>query len=233
MGEKMDGGVEFARMFLLDLSKASNRIFRYMSFPSTEVNWKWPVVAGVDPAGTADEATNKKGKNDAFAMAWVAKLPGGGAVVLGGVHDRCTQAEAERHLLAAQSQLPNYMGAIVEGDGQGEQFYQVLYRNPGIILIAMKKTGGRRKSDRLEKEMQPWLAIGRVRISDAETPFLNALRHELNTYPNNKNDDCMDAVYWALRGMPDVLQMPQEEEELPRTRREKKKQNPLIELGRA
>lgn len=230
-GEKMDGGIEFARMFLLDLSKASNRVFTYMNYPSTEINWNWPVVGGVDPAGTADEAINKSGRNDAFAMAWVAKLPGGGAVVIGGVQDRCTQAEAERHILTAQSQIPNYLGAVVEGDGQGEQFYQVLYRNPGILLMAMKKTGGRRKSSRLERELQPWLAIGRVRISDAETPFLNALRHELNTYPNNKHDDCMDAVYWALRGMPDVLQMPSPEEELPAPRRRKKKKNPLVGFG--
>ena len=232
-GQKMDGGVQFARMFLLDTNAASNRVFTYMSYPSTEIDWRWPMVGGVDYAGTADVAINKSGRNDAFAMAYVAKLPGGGAVVVDGVHDRCTQAQAEIHVKSADNIIPNYLGAIVEGDGKGEDFYQVLYRNPGIKLIAMKKTRGRGKASRLERELQPWLAIGRVRISDAETPFLNALRHELNTYPNNTHDDCMDAVYWALRGMPDVLQMPSYEDELPSIRRREKKENPLLALGRA
>ena len=56
---------------------------------------------------------------------------------------------------------------------------------------------------------------GTVRISDAETPFLNELRHELDTYPDCENDDALDALYWSLRGMPDVLVMREDEEELP------------------
>ncbi|RLC79779.1 MAG: hypothetical protein DRJ03_22860 [Chloroflexi bacterium] len=233
MGGKKDGGIEFARMYLLDLTAASNRVFSYMPYPSTEIDWKWPMVGGVDYAGTADEYTNKNGNNDYFALAYTAKLPGGGAVVVDGVRARCTQGEAEEHVMSIQGMLPNYSGAVVEGDGKGEDFYQVLYRRPGIKLLPMGKTRGKGKSARLEKEMGPWLRMGRVRISDAETPFLNALRHELNSYPNNKNDDCMDAVYWSLRGMPDMLVIQPDPNELPRTnKRAEPKVNPLVELGR-
>jgi hypothetical protein len=81
------------------------------------------------------------------------------------------------------------------------------------------KTGGKGKAERLVRQMGPWLRSGRVRISDAETKFLTHLRHFLNVYPNvSEHDpgyDAADAVYWALRGMPDVLVMPAEEEELP------------------
>ncbi len=63
--------------------------------------------------------------------------------------------------------------------------------------------------------MQPWLESGQVRISDAETPFLTELRKELDTYPNCKMKDALDALYYALMGIQEVLSQPINEEELP------------------
>jgi phage terminase large subunit-like protein len=120
----------------------------------------------------------------------------------------------------------------VEGDGKGEEFIQVIQRNPGLKIMPLK-TGGRGKDIRLVRQMGPWLENGTVRVSDAETPFLQELRRELDNYPLVDHDDALDAVYWALRGIPDVLSL-REEEELPETvsRRHKKQVNPFISLGR-
>ena len=92
----------------------------------------------------------------------------------------------------------------------GEQFIPVLRRNPGIRIDA-RKTKGMRKADRLVLGLGPWLANGRVMISDADTPFLNALRRFLSLYPavtrNDPGWDAADAVYWALHAFPEALTM--------------------------
>lgn len=66
-------------------------------------------------------------------------------------------------------------------------------------------------------------------------PFLNELRNELDTYPMCAHDDAMDAVYWALMGMPDVLVVPRLEEEglLNEAVRREKKESPWKALAAA
>ena len=230
---RISGSREFARMYMLDLSFAKNRVFRFMTYPSSEIRFNLPLVGGVDFAGTMDEYTNKAGRNDYFAMAYTAKLPGGGAVVVDGVLEHCTQAEGEIYVKRAQEIFPMWIQSVVEGDGSGEGFIQTLKRNPGLRIVPMK-TKGRGKGRRLEGEMAPWLENGTVRISDAETPFLNELRHELDTYPDCENDDALDALYWSLRAMPDVLVLREDEEELPAPGAHKRKRqvSPFVGFGR-
>ena len=211
---RLAGSVEFARMFLLDLSAAQDNRFKYIDYPAHLIDARWPIVAGVDYAGTMSEAKNKLGKNDYFAIAYVAKNPIGGAVVVDGVLEHCTQSEAEGFVKRGQGIYPNYLTAVIEGDGKGEEFIQVVRRNPGMKITPMK-TGGKGKDARLLRQMGPWLESGMVKISDANTPFLNELRKELQKYKMTPHDDALDAVYWALRGMPDVLVVPPDEMELP------------------
>lgn len=230
--ERLAGSREFARMYMLDLSFSKNRIFRYQLYPSSEIRFNWPMVGGVDYAGTMDEYTNKAGRNDYFAMCYSAKLPRGGAVVVDGVLEHCTQDQGETYVKRPQEIFPTWINSVVEADGAGEAFIQTIKRNPGLRIIPMK-TKGRGKGKRLEREMAPWLENGTVRISDAETPFLNELRHELDTYPDCENDDALDALYWSLRGMPDVLVL-RDDEELPAPGVNKKVQqvHPYCSLGR-
>ena len=231
--ERVSGRRGFARMYMLDLSFSKNRVFMYQLYPSSEIRFTWPMVGGVDYAGTMDEYTNKAGRNDYFAMAYTAKLPGGGAVCTDGVLEHCTQAQGETYVKRPQEIFSNWIQSIVVGDGAGEGFIQTLKRNPGLRIIPMK-TRGRGKGRRLEGEMAPWLENGTVRISDAETPFLNELRHELDTYPDCENDDALDALYWSLRGMSDVLVLRKDEEELPTPGVDKRKQqlSPFVAFGR-
>ena len=96
------------------------------------------------------------------------------------------------------------------------------------------KTGGKGKGERLERQMGPWIENGTVRISDADTPFLVELRRELDNYPLCDHDDALDAVYWSLRGMPEVLTMPRDVDgELPMNTYKKKVTNPYLSLGKA
>ena len=231
--ERISGSREFARMYMLDLSYSQNRIFKYQLYPSSEIRPGWPMVGGVDYAGTMDEYTNKAGRNDYFAMAYTAKLPGSGAVVVDGIIDRCTQATGEGYVVRAQAMFGAWIYSVVEKDGAGEVFIQTIRRNPGLKIVPMP-TKGKRKGIRLEKEMAPWLESGTVRISDAETPFLNELRHELDTYPDCENDDALDALYWSLRGMPDRMVIPDTGDELPTLGADnrKRRMHPLCALGR-
>jgi predicted phage terminase large subunit-like protein len=229
--KKLAGTVEFARMFLLDLSALKNRVFKYQLFPNSEVRYTWPLCGGVDFAGVGDEFKNKSGQNDYFAMAYVAKLPGGGAVVIDGVLDRCTQAQAEEYVNRAQAIFPSWQHTVVEGDGMGDSFIQVIKRNPHLKIIPMK-TKGRGKALRLGNDLSPWLENGTIRISDAETPFLHELRKELDMWPIIDHEDALDAVYWAAMGMPDVLVMPKiEYNMLPEARYKKKNANPMLAFG--
>lgn len=233
IAKKLAGSLQFARMFLLDLTAAANRVFKYQLYPASEIRWNWIMVGGCDYAGSMDAYKNKAGQGDYFALAYVLKLPGGGAVVADGVLARCTQAEAEGYIKRAQEIYP-LRNTVVEGDGKGEEFIQVLRRNPGLRIIPMK-TGGKGKAARLERQMGPWLENGTVRISDADTPFLVELRRELDNWPLVDHEDAMDGVYWALRGMPEVLTMPRDVEgELPMAMAYKKKNvNPYLSLGKA
>jgi len=193
----------FARMYLLDL-KSKEGGTKYYLYPHERTQYNWVVIGGADYAGTANPYRNIEGKNDYFALCYLAKLPGGGAVVLDGILERCTQAEAEYHILKAQNIFPGWQLTVIESDGKGEEFIQILRRHPGLKILPVRSKG-RAKAERLRVGLFPWLENGMIKISDAETPFLNELRNELDSFPFSEHDDAMDALYCAARGMPDVL----------------------------
>jgi len=209
----LTGGVEYARNFLGDLNAAKNRVFIYHPYPSALISTNWAYVGGADPAGVMDP-TRRTMDHSHFALAYVAKLPEGGAVVYDGVLEQFSYAEGEESIMTAQNLFPSWQHTVVEGDGVGEVFMAMLARHPSIHILP-QKTGGRRKAEKLVNGLGPWLRLGRVRISDAETKFLAALRSWLNRYPavseHDPGWDAADAVYLALLGMPDTLSMPEPE----------------------
>jgi hypothetical protein len=220
----LTGGIEFQRNFLGNLDAAKNRIFVYHPYPHELISTSWPFVGGADPAGVMDP-TKRTMDHSHFALAYVAKLPEGGAVVYDGVLEQFSYAEGEESVLTAQRVFPAWQQTVVEGDGVGEVFMAMLSRHPGIHLLP-KKTQGMNKAERLVTGLGPWLRMGRVRISTAETKFLNALRSFLNRYPavsqHDPGWDAADAVYLALWGMPDTLLMPDTDREFPNALAKKK-----------
>lgn len=231
VAKKLAMRVQFARMFLLDLTEAHNRVFKYQDFPASEIRYNWPMVGGCDYASSGDPYKNKAGKLDFFALCYIAKLPGGGAVVVDGVVDHCTQAQAEHYLMRAQQMYPNWGTTMVESNGKGDDFIQVIRRNPKLLIIP-QPAGRLKKERRLEQLLGPWLENGAIRISDADTPFLAELRRELDAYPNHTHDDAMDSLYYAMRNIPDVLVV-QDVDEIPEAARKKRRRNPFLSLGRA
>lgn len=227
------GKTEFPRMYLLDLEAGENRVYSFQTYPAALINLAWPMVGGVDYASVADP-TKRNAEQSHFALAYVAKSPEGGAVVVDGVLQQCSQGEAETHLVMAQNNFSNWLLTGIEGDGKGEDFFQLCFRNPGLRVV-MKKVGSRMsKADRQYRWLGPWLRLGRLRISDAETPFLNAARRFLTEYPNvaehDPGWDAIDAILQALLQMPDVLVIPKTEAELTLGVRQPKP-NPWNSLG--
>jgi hypothetical protein len=197
------GRIEFARMYLLDLTQASNRTLKYHYYPNDKIKSDWAMGGGVDYASARSNLQGNT-KTDYFAMAYLAKIPGGGVVVYDGVLERGTQATAEAHVGKAQAMFPNWINSVVESDGKGEDFIQLCMRNPSLRIVP-KKTGGVSKSNRILQVLSPWLESGQIRISDADTPFLVELRKELDEFPDCEHDDALDAVYYGAFAVQDAL----------------------------
>lgn len=236
----LSGMKEFARMYLLDLALADVDGLPFQLYPHEYTDLNWPMWIGVDYASVLKEAHKLSKDRSYFAMAYVLERPTGGGVLYGGFVGRVTQAQAEMRMVQAQAMFPNVQGIIFEGDGKGEEALHTFLRNPNLNIIPMK-TGGRGKKERLERQMSPYLESGVIRISDEDTDFLRFTKRALRKFPNY-HLDTLDALYWALRGMPHMLVADVEHEELPPPNslfakflgldRKKKKRNPYALLGR-
>ena len=211
--ERADGQSSFWQMIMLDLAVAETAKLRYYGYPHGDIKLDWPMVGGADPTNTFNSENDK---TSYFALAFVAKIPAGGAVVVDGILERCSQLQAENYILASQGKFPNWQFTAVENVGGGAGFIQTLQRNPKIKVIPSGLKGIsdakiRSKKDRVI-DMARWFEDSTVRISDEDTPFLNALRrlfdkfHDLD--PNHDYSfDAWDSVYHALKNLPDVLQV--------------------------
>lgn len=219
----------FARMYLLDLSAAKVTGFKYFGYPQELIQADWRMYGGVDFASVRDRVQLDHTNRDYFAMARLAKIPSGGAVIVDGDFGHYTQAQSEELIMRMQSIYPGWVHTVVEDDGKGEAFVDILLRKPNLRIIPML-TRGRAKRIRQEK-MSALFEIGIVRISDADTPFLNMLRKSFDDYPDG-NDDVRDAVYWALKAVPELWVVPDPQEEIQVIRSGNgKKPNPFIAFG--
>ena len=124
----------------------------------------------------------------------------------------------------------------IESDGKGVEFVQLMTRHPNMVVYPTP-TKGKGKAWRLQHLLQGNLRIGRVKISDADTKYLNALRQFQNRYPEvNVHDpgwDAADAAITALVNMTDVLQMPSGDEMTWGVYAPKRRANPFSALAHA
>ncbi len=219
----------FARMFELDLKKSKETGLKYFTYPAQMIDANWAFGGGCDYASVKDRLSKNNKNRDFFALAYGAQIPTGGAVIMDGVVGHRTQAGAMAEIEKAQGMFPNWGYTVVEGDGKAEEFITVMGLKPHLRIIPMM-TRGKGKQVRQERQMAPWFEIGLIRISDADTPFLNMLRRAFDNYPDG-NDDVRDGVYWYCRSIPHVLQLPATDEEIPAMHRKIKKANPLVDFG--
>ncbi|MGB2805514.1 MAG: hypothetical protein WBD64_11540, partial [Candidatus Zixiibacteriota bacterium] len=224
------GHKEFMRMYMLELKvKMEGEGLTFRTYPHQKINFSSVMTIGVDYMSMIKEANVDLRNRSYYAQAYLFKMPDGRAVVGDGWHGRPTQGEAELEMEKAESAFPGHRVTIFEGDGKGEEALQIFLRNPNLNLYPMK-TEGKGKPERLEKQLGPWLENGKILISDGETPFLVFLRKCLRKYPQHFKDP-IDALYWAARGMPEVMVMDKPKDQLPSAERKKKMESPWISVG--
>jgi hypothetical protein len=234
--------VQWAREYLCDRSAAKNVLYKWYSFPDKDVDlYTNPVVGGVDYASVFLATNQAEGGISYFAMAYAMKLSMG-AVIADGILDQCTQAQAETYVLVAQNTFPGWEYAVVESVGEGRQFVQLMQRNPHMRILPARTGDVFRgtKEARQYEILSPLLERAILRISDADTPFLNTLRSYFTNYPNIDRHapewDVADAVLWAVVGIPELglAVAMNENSALPYSIHAKKKSNSwLASLGNA
>lgn len=198
----------FWQMFLLDDKRArENSGYRYSSFRADLIDWNLPIVGGVDPVYT----DKRDGAVSHFALGYGVRLMTGGVVIADGVLEKCSASQGMDYIIRAQNMFINYQRTWCEIPGGNIVFIQMVQQNPGIRIapIESKELGSDKKGDRQYSFLQPLFASGYVYVSDADTPFLNALRNYLLRYPNITDKhapewDVADAVVAVLYGCPDV-----------------------------
>ena len=217
----------FARMYRLDLRASKEGGMRYQLYPADAISYDWMIGGGVDYASIRDRLSRSETLRDYFAMAYIAKVPTGGAVILDGVFGHYTQVQADQAIETAQMVFKNWQRAIVEDIGKGETFIDTLLLKPHLRILPMKSMVN--KHLRQERLLSPLLELGLLRISDRDTPFLNLLRKALDDFPDG-NDDVRDAVFWATYIFPEIRIVPSQEETTLHYKKAKTK-NPFLALG--
>jgi hypothetical protein len=226
------GKREFARMYLLDLSVAKETGLKYLLYPSESIDLNWVAGGGVDYASTIEIRGKKMdlSQRSRFAMTYGLKTPMNRAVIYDGISGHFSQVQAEGYVERAQEMFYNWHNSGVEMDGKGEELYALLGRKPHVRLFPFW-TGGKSKRNRQERVLGPWLELGVVMISDADTDFLTRLRKALDDWPNGNMDE-IDSVYAYCKTIPDVLRVPKQEEGLPAPRKKEKEPSPFVAFGR-
>lgn len=222
--ERADGKAAFWQMIMLDLATASTGRLRYYEYPEKDVQYDWYTIGGADP--TTFQEGGEENRNSHFALCYLSKLPTGGAVIVDGVLEQCSQLQAENYILAAQGKFTNWQYVAVENVSVGKVFLQTLQRNANIKAIpsGLKDITDGRISSKRDRVLSiaKWFENGTVRISSADTPFLNAVRRLFDKFYDlePKHDyafDAGDAIFHALRNMPEILTI--ETSELPSEKR--------------
>jgi len=223
------GHKEFMRMYMLDTTvKMSGEGLSYRLYPHDKIDLTWPMATGVDYMSMMRDRNIDLKNRNYYAQAYLFEMPDGRGVIGGGWYGRPTQAEAETRMEQAEA-FPGHKGTFFEGDGKGEEALQVFLRNPNLTIIPMR-TEGKGKTERLERQLGPWLENGQILISDKDDPFLNFLRKCLDKYPQWHLDP-IDAVYWAVRGMPQILTLDKPRRTLPRIIKNIRTENPFHSFG--
>jgi hypothetical protein len=233
--ERSFGKSEFWQMIMLDLATASTGKLIYHQFPADQIDPTWSTLGGADPTSFDQDLVDKK--SSYFALGFGAKRPTGGLVIVDGVLEQCTMLQAENYILSAQTRFSNWLFTAVENVGVGKIFIQSLMRNALLRVVPSGLKGisdgrVRSKKDRFLVEVAPLLESSDVLFSDADTPYLNALRRLCNHfYDLSDHDpawDAGDSLYHIIKSAPDSLR---KNDGIARARQKQRGANPLAGIG--
>ena len=191
----------FGQMCLLDVELSKPKNMRYQPYPAKEIGWStWPMTAGVDPVGTV-KGVSKDAGISYFAVALMLKSPYNSLVVADGIVEKIDALEGERRLSETQRTYSRtYQGASIEMNGAGTMFIAMISRTSGIKYHShtVGEIGPGNKKERQYRFLQPLFASGSILVSDADTPFLNAVREYLDIFPNFDTGSYLEDVGDAL-----------------------------------
>lgn len=214
MFERSLGKYEFWQMIMMDIDTAGSGSLKYYTYPADEVDYEWPVQAGVDPVNV-DKPPQQGARRSNFSIAFIGERPRGGGVLIDGVLEQCGLVQAENHMLAGQTRFQNMRPYAVENVGGGAMFIQAVRRNSLVRVIESGLKGISEKvvSDKRTRFMNdcaPLFEDATILVSDANTPFLNAFRSLMDNFydldPKHSEEfDVADSIFHALRNMPYIL----------------------------
>ena len=215
------GAVGFARMYLLDLEAAKGHNLKrewIQTFPAEDILVdEWPVFFGLDYASASDRLTREQKKErDFFVLVWGYLTPTGTLIVVDGIREKISQAEAEQRVIALASAFPRLMMIGVETIGKGEEFAELIQR-AGVYLPLMpipSHTGlARSKGGRFEHVLAPMFQRRQIMLSDATTPFLKNFVDEWVSFDGRDRrgmfDDALDGVYMLAKAAEGYITIPQ------------------------
>lgn len=216
----------FWQMYMCDMEVAKTQGLTYYIYDHEKISWNLPTVGGADPTGIDPDHDVGGKKRSSFALAYLCRLQQGGAVIKDGVLKPMGIKQAKEAILQAQTMFPRWETTGVEGVGVGKVFQQYLRLDSRVrFLDSNIKTPDHKsvkdKLVRFEYEVAPHLESGLIRISNENTPFLNALRFGLDNFfdldPKQTHEalDAMDSVYHAVKLIPDLLRVPSNDDVSP------------------
>jgi hypothetical protein len=202
------GEIEFARMYLLDLSKTKGLTLKedwLRYFPNEDINPDWPIFMGVDFTSTEDP---RKRSGDYFCIAVGALVPGKSQLILiDGLRERVSKLEAEEAIVSWSARYPTLRRVGVEAIITGQMFYLDLLNNAELRAAGIYPKPVRfnkSKGHRFEKEMAPMFQSGRMMVSDSHLAFLKHFKDEWMNWQGDAledmyHNDTLDAVYSLMR----------------------------------
>lgn len=205
----LSGHRGFGRMYLLSLTASNELGIPYHGFPSDKIEEiiTGPIYGGVDYASVIEirgKVMDAKNRSK-FALYWGVVTPQQSLVIIDGIVGHYTQLQSEGHVSTLQGRYLSYQTTGVEMNGKGEEFFAILARRPEISTWPFWVAGN--KPTRIERELAPWIEMGKILISDADTPALNFLRKALTEFPHG-NLDVLDSLYAISQCIPHILQVP-------------------------
>jgi hypothetical protein len=210
------GAVGFARMYLLDLEAAKGHNLKrewIFTYPHEDIDEnQWPVFMGLDYASSMDKLKYKD--RDYFVLCWGYVNPQGQLIMVDGIREHLSQAEAEQRTVALASVFPRLQVMGVESIGTGQEFVQLIQRADvflPILPIPAHKGQARSKGGRFEKVLAPMFQRREMMISDKMTPFLKEFINEWVSWDGGKSqghDDTLDGAYMMARAAEGIISIP-------------------------
>lgn len=148
-----------------------------------------------------DTAFKTKQQNDPSVIMVMGLTPQGDMYILDVLRQRLDYPALKRKLLVENGKWRGrgLRGIYIEDKASGQSILQDLRREPGISVIPYKFPGHRDASDKVARvnSILPLIEGGRLFVPE-EAPWLDVLLEEIQSFPNGKHDDQVDALAMGI-----------------------------------